>query len=294
MVTVRRPIRDLPVSNIRERYLYTLLLLLMTPLMQKAAAQELLDIDSAEKRLKSQFLGKTVFVRNFYEGNSLRFSSEGTLFNNSQSGPWTLYAQIELTEIKLNTDTLELSGTRLFVYFDKKTKQFKGAPLTEAVQISVETVPGTDITKLEQALSKIFLFERAKLADLVPPYWKKWLLNETAADGDSQALGRGVRGAVYRLDDVASRPRLLTRSEPMYPEIARRASVEGKLIVSAVVSKAGQLQVMDIIEPLGLGLDEAAIESMRRWKFAPARHNGEPVDVELNIEVNFALINSPR
>ncbi len=294
MVTDRRPIRDLPVSNIPELYLYTLLLLLMTPLVQEAAAQELLDIDSAEKQLRSQFLGKTVIVRNFYEGNSLRFSSEGTLLNNSQSGPWTLYGQIEVTEIELHTGTLELSGTRLFVYFDKKTKQFKGAPLTEAVQVSVEMVPGTDITKLEQALSKIFFFERDKLADLVPPYWKKWLSGEKAADGDSQALGRELKEAVYKLEDVASRPRLLTRSEPIYTEIARRAMLGGKLIVSSVVSKAGELQVRDIIEPLGLGLDDAAIESMRRWKFAPARHNGEPVDVELNVEVNFSLTNLPR
>jgi protein TonB len=60
-------------------------------------------------------------------------------------------------------------------------------------------------------------------------------------------------------------------------------------VVRATVHKDGTLTVDKVVRELGLGLDQKAIEALEMWKFKAATRNGEPVAVELNIEVNFNL-----
>lgn len=106
---------------------------------------------------------------------------------------------------------------------------------------------------------------------------------------DSQEDNGETEAGIFRVGGDVSPPKVLTRVQPEYTEVARLAKLQGTLIISSVVNKAGELEIQQIIEPLGLGLDDSAVESMRRWKFEPARRNGEPVNVLLKIEINFSL-----
>ncbi len=58
-------------------------------------------------------------------------------------------------------------------------------------------------------------------------------------------------------------------------------------MLSAVIGEDGLTHDIRVVRPLGLGMDESAIEAVRRWKFAPAMLNGQPVPVHINVEVNF-------
>jgi periplasmic protein TonB len=59
--------------------------------------------------------------------------------------------------------------------------------------------------------------------------------------------------------------------------------------MSLIVDKTGQPRNIYIVRPLGLGLDQKAVETISTWQFDPARKDGEPVDVEIAVEVDFHL-----
>ena len=84
-------------------------------------------------------------------------------------------------------------------------------------------------------------------------------------------------------------PTVLSRVEPVYSEKAREAKLQGKVVVSAIVRKDGSLEVLKVVRGLGLGLDKNAINALKKWRFRPGMRDGKPVDVALNIEVNFKL-----
>lgn len=77
--------------------------------------------------------------------------------------------------------------------------------------------------------------------------------------------------------------------QPAYTEIARKARVQGVVIVQAIVDKNGTVQDVKILKGLPMGLDKAAVDSIKTWKFEPATLNGKPVDVYFNLTVNFTL-----
>jgi protein TonB len=101
--------------------------------------------------------------------------------------------------------------------------------------------------------------------------------------------GGGVGGGVFRVGGGVSAPSVVFRVEPTYSEEARKAKYQGVVVLSAIVRKDGTIEIQRVVRGLGLGLDENAIAALRQWKFRPGMKNGIPVDVALNIEVNFSL-----
>jgi len=61
------------------------------------------------------------------------------------------------------------------------------------------------------------------------------------------------------------------------------------LLLQVIVETDGRLRDVRVVRSLGFGLDEKALEAVRQWRFDPARKNGQPVAVVVNIEVNFRL-----
>lgn len=76
---------------------------------------------------------------------------------------------------------------------------------------------------------------------------------------------------------------------PRYPEMARRARIQGTVIVRAVIGADGIVRDVEVIKGLPMGLTDAAVDAVRRWRFAPARLNGRPVDVYFDLSVTFGL-----
>ena len=77
--------------------------------------------------------------------------------------------------------------------------------------------------------------------------------------------------------------------QPQYTEIARKARIQGVVIVQAIVTKTGDVQDVKVLKGLPMGLDTAAADAVKIWKFKPATLHGKPVDVYYNLTVNFTL-----
>jgi protein TonB len=80
---------------------------------------------------------------------------------------------------------------------------------------------------------------------------------------------------------------------PDYPELARRARLEGFVILQAVIDKQGDVKNVEVLRGLGLGLDVAAMDAVQQWKYTPTFYSGRPVEVILTVNVIFTLIQNP-
>ena len=76
---------------------------------------------------------------------------------------------------------------------------------------------------------------------------------------------------------------------PAYPEMARRARIQGRVHLEAVIDTAGRVGSIRVVEGLPLGLDRAAVEAVSTWRFEPATYQGEPVAVIYNLTIFFRL-----
>jgi TonB family protein len=90
---------------------------------------------------------------------------------------------------------------------------------------------------------------------------------------------------------LSSPPLLLRQVEPAYTEEARAARVQGVVVLQVEIDPGGKVAMghITVIRSLGLGLDEKAIEAVKKWKFKPATRNGTPVTAKATIDVNFRL-----
>jgi len=74
-----------------------------------------------------------------------------------------------------------------------------------------------------------------------------------------------------------------------YPEIARRAGLQGKVLIQAFIDEKGNVVYTKVIKGLGGGIDEMASDAVKITKFNPGRQNGEPVKVQVTIPIQFTL-----
>jgi TonB family protein len=86
-----------------------------------------------------------------------------------------------------------------------------------------------------------------------------------------------------------SAPIPIYKPEPAYSEEARKAKYQGTVVLWIVVDAQGNVADCRVVKPLGLGLDEKAVEGVKVWKFKPAMRNGTPVAVRVMMEVSFRL-----
>lgn len=87
-----------------------------------------------------------------------------------------------------------------------------------------------------------------------------------------------------------SPPRLIFSPDPQYTAKARRAHVEGSIVLTMMVGTDGRPQDIKVIRPLGYGLDEQTINTVRTWRFEPARRNGKPVPIRIDtLQIDFRL-----
>jgi protein TonB len=85
-------------------------------------------------------------------------------------------------------------------------------------------------------------------------------------------------------------PQVVFHPEPEFSEEARKAKLQGVVVLEIQVDQSGHARIIRVSQPLGLGLDEKAVEAVLRWRFRPATRNGLPVPANATIYVNFRLL----
>jgi protein TonB len=113
--------------------------------------------------------------------------------------------------------------------------------------------------------------------------------------GDGNGLGPGTGGGTgggyYQVGNGVESPQLVRQVRPAYTAEAMRAKVQGVVVVQCVVMQDGTVGEAHVIKSLDsvFGLDQEAIKAARQWKFIPGRRFGQPVNVQISIELTFTL-----
>ena len=93
----------------------------------------------------------------------------------------------------------------------------------------------------------------------------------------------------YSVGGGLTAPVMLSEVLPEYSDDARRARIQGTVELLAVVNADGTVSMENVNRSLGFGLDQKAIEAVKKWKFRPATKDGKPVAMRVAISVNFTL-----
>jgi len=97
------------------------------------------------------------------------------------------------------------------------------------------------------------------------------------------------RGVYSAVPVGGTQPEELERVVPHYPSAARRAGVQGSVVVRGIVRKDGTIDDVEVIKDLPYGLGDSARQAVSQWRFRPATYRGDPIDVYYTVTVNFRL-----
>lgn len=107
--------------------------------------------------------------------------------------------------------------------------------------------------------------------------------------GFGPGLDGGYGGGVFRVGGGVSAPKVIYKPDPEYSTEARQAKYQGTVVLSVIVGADGHTRQVQVARSLGMGLDEKAVEAVRQWRFEPAKKDGRPVPVAVDVEVAFHL-----
>ena len=114
-------------------------------------------------------------------------------------------------------------------------------------------------------------------------------VGEGTGPGIGPGSGGGTGGGPYRPGSGITPPRLLREVKADYTEDARRRAVSGEVVLEIVVRRDGSVGDVKLLRGLDAGLNDRAVQAVRQWKFAPAERQGTPVDVIVEVSVEFRL-----
>jgi TonB family protein len=259
-----------------------------------------------QHQLESDYVGKVLTLRHFYQGDHLKFRADGTLDGNTAVGPWTVDGQLSVEKIDLRSHTLYIQGRRIYLVYDSKSRQFHDDLIAlkdyagkdrgdlekflrnskVEIEIALPSKKPND-KELSAAMRKVFLAPGESMIDAVPSFWRTFFEKQEKRAHE----GPNPREGVFYVTPGSgvSAPKPTSTPDPDYSEPARKLKWQGTSLVSLIVDVAGAATELQITAPLGLGLDEKAVDAVSNWKFEPAMKDGKPVPVEIAVEVQFRL-----
>jgi len=269
---LRIPFTLVPAMNRKISFLFLAVLLFQTALAHA---------DSVKDALNHKYKNQVLALRSPLTADDQKFDSAGQSLDTVPSSGWLLYGGIYVEKLNLSSDTLRLEGRRAALTTDEKN----GQPMlvrfskTQHIEIHLDQ-PLNSLNDVDAVLGRVF-FPSADAAQHTRPELRR------ADDNTSD-------DQIYHVGDGTSAPRPTYTPEPEFSEEARHARFQGIVVMKVVVNKTGNIVRIKLERALGKGLDENAMEELKSWRFEPATHNGQPVAVEMNIEVAFHLYSKPR
>ncbi|HZS29505.1 MAG TPA: energy transducer TonB [Candidatus Angelobacter sp.] len=241
-----------------------------------------------QRNLQNRFFKKVFLIRNFYGGNHLTFDSQGALVKGEKTvgyhGCWCA-AQLQIEKVEVKKDELILQGPRIVGIYDSKKREFsKLFREGSSVQLEIELDSSQiDEQTIVGILEKVFFAKTDDLERLIPDAWRA-----PGFDPEAHEVTRVKKDAASEKENVSA-PKPVHTPDPEYSEQARRAGIAGDVLLWLVVDEQGKVVRIRVMRCLGAGLDERAVQTVSTWRFEPAQRDGQPVAVQLNVDVTFHL-----
>jgi len=299
-----------------HRNLHWIAIVLAAFLVVSSAARA----DDLQQHLHDQYQGRALLLRGSYSGNHLHYDSAGTV-DKATAGDWTSDGVVLINEVRISNHRLTIKASRVLVAAQGELRFLESRnhrpKKWDSLKIEAELGQSEPtVAEVDAAISRIFATSHDNFIDLVPDYWKPCLqaalaggkLNcrfskevlsipgvqssgklgeETSAP--TEKLSDHRDSTAFRIGQGVSPPRLIYQYEPAFNEIAREVKYQGTLTLGLIVNREGVPTDIHILSPLGCGLDLKAVQAVKDWRFSPAEKDGQPVAVEIAVEVAFHL-----
>jgi TonB family protein len=239
-------------------------------LIQAVRAQSLNDV------LSQKYKDRVLALRTPFAHGDQKFNSAGQLLNAHSADPWLLYGAFQVEKLDLTKDTLLLEGPRVALRYVKTIDSTFLTKLSKSAKVEIHLDhPLNSPDEAQELMDRVF-FPEGEVTQHAAPEFRR--ADDNTPDDQIYHVGNGT-----------SPPRPTYTPKPDYSPLAHHAKYQGTVVLKIVIDKAGKISRIRLERALGMGLDENAMEEVKRWRFNPATHNGQPVAVEMNIEVSFNL-----
>lgn len=264
-----------------------------------------------ESQVRSEYQGKVLTLRHLYCGDRLHFNADGEVTGSRPCGSWTTNGQVRIKDLHLAGNLLRIEARRLLLAYDASSNQFRdvfdvnrGEPLARSLgsfgkkkqwkklsamadmELELESGSAPQITDIQAVMRRVFASPEEDLADLTPDHWRSFIWK---MEGKPPKNPLTSQQAFTKVGGDVRAPRTISTPDPSYTEVARQAGYQGTSVLWLIVDAEGKVRDLKVAKALGLGLDDQAVESVRTWKFEPAKRGGTPVAVQINVEVSFRL-----
>jgi len=274
---------------------------------------------AAESALK-EFEGKVLVLRHPLQDSFQQYDADGKVLKGGDEGPWTVYGGVLIDKVDLSSNELRFRGRRVLFPFQKgqltamdfkRLKRPVEPPFPPSIELKIALArPLDSAEEARAALGGVFALDTKGLLDSLPDLWRGVLDDELIYDPAQKReeefrmelppshVPRRVRkiapdaaGAdqLFHVGSGVTAPKATFTPEPKFTEIARYERFQGVVVVNLIVGSDGTVHDIRLLRPLGLGLDESAQSTIQTWRFQPGTRNGQPVAVEMNVEVAFNL-----
>lgn len=282
-----------------------ILSILLSALLFLTAVAASASDQSVESALNGQYGGKILALLHPIEKGSQVYDADGKVLKGGHEGPWTLLGRILVKKIRVENTSLLIEGQRL-AYVQAGHDL---APVATRQKCKVQinfAKPPASADEANALLGHVFALTDEDVVKSAPRFWQKYLsaqlLHAPAEEShsgtphtaftmiDIDADGRTKPGKTrVEMRNGVARPHARYTPEPDYTEAARHERYQGVLVLEIIVDSTGKVRTADILRPLGMGLDENAVSKVLTWRFDPAKVDGKPVAVQMNVEVAFNL-----
>jgi protein TonB len=109
-----------------------------------------------------------------------------------------------------------------------------------------------------------------------------------AAPPPPPSLQKNVQTPRLRIGGIVQSAKLIRQPKPVYPQPAKQVRIQGVVKLHALISREGTIENLQVVSGHPL-LVRSALEAVKQWAYQPTLLNGEPVEVETDIDVNFTL-----
>ncbi len=185
----------------------------------------------------------------------------------------------------IERSTIEYEAPQeLFTVEDiQQTKQdYTPPPPPERPSMILEAITDADIEEIEFESTELNIYEELSAPPPPPKEEEKEIMEE------EPVYFVAVEEMPYPIGGIQAIQDLI-----VYPEIARRAGIEGKVYVLAYVNEEGNVIKTEILKGIGGGCDEAAEYAVKHTKFSPGKQRGKPVKVKVSVPIIYRLSDRP-
>ncbi len=265
------------------------------------------DPKNLENDLRHALEHKFLSLKTPYFGSRLHFDSSGNLVGNAVAGPWTTCGVLKTEELVVGSDHIEIDGTRVILALRSKTSdrpikdssslflsdtRLEPIEADDRVRIFVD-ISSSDVVEVTKILSQVF--QSPQISERMAGYWKPKAADPNLLSNSPNAIEGELEGnrPVYHLGKKIGAgwalPKPTHKPEPKFTDAARQEKIQGVALVGVVVNEKGFPEILEILSHLTDKLDIQAIKAVAGWTFKPALKDGQPVAVEIAVEVDFHL-----